>query len=205
MIAELEQAVNRPVSRETFEKLEQFASLLRFEAKGQNLISASTSDQLWPRHILDSAQLVRFDTPKAASWVDIGSGGGLPGVVIAILLEKAVRLVEPRRLRAAFLQTAVDQLRLANTKVEKARVESVEGKFDIITARAVAPLTKLLGITAHLSHPGTLWILPKGRNANSELAEAHRSWHYDLRAEPSCTDADSQILLLSNVRAKRRS
>jgi 16S rRNA (guanine527-N7)-methyltransferase len=88
--------------------------------------------------------------------------------------------------------------------VEAAKIETVRGKFDVITARAVAPLTKLLGITAHLATRQTLWVLPKGRNAKSELADAERSWHYDLRVEPSCTDPEASILLLNNVRAKRK-
>lgn len=191
------------VSRETTERLEQFASLLRAEAAVQNLVSASTVETLWERHILDCTQLVGF-APPGASWIDVGSGAGLPGVVIAISTGDPVLLVEPRRLRAEFLGRVVTALGLKNARVEIAKAERVHGRFDVITARAVAPLSKLLGITAHLSHPGTLWVLPKGRSAKSELAEAELSWHYDVRAEPSCTDPQSSILLLSNVRAKSR-
>jgi 16S rRNA (guanine527-N7)-methyltransferase len=191
------------VSRETAEQLKQYSRLLEGEAAVQNLVSASTIENLWQRHILDSAQLARF-SKAGASWIDIGSGAGLPGVVIAIITGDSILLAEPRRLRAEFLSRVVSDLRLTNAQVAMAKAERVQGRFDVITARAVAPLSKLLGITAHLAHPGTMWVLPKGRSAKSELAEAELSWHYDARAEPSCTDPESSILLLSNVRAKSK-
>jgi 16S rRNA (guanine527-N7)-methyltransferase len=124
-------------------------------------------------------------------------------VLLAALVNGPVTLVEPRRLRAEFLARAIEELGLT-ARVECRKVERVEGRYDVITARAVAPLSRLLDISHHVSHRGTLWVLPKGRRAKSELAEAERSWHYDVRAEPSCTDPDSRILLLSNVRAKSR-
>lgn len=189
------------VSRETEDRILRFAELLREEAQQQNLVSASTIDGLWERHILDSLQLARF-APAGRSWVDVGSGAGLPGVLLAISTGDPMLLVEPRRLRAEFLNKVVSQLGLRNASVAVSKVERIEGKFDVVTARAVASLSKLLGITAHLAHRDTLWVLPKGRNAKSELAEAELSWHYEVRAEPSCTDPESSILLLSNVRAK---
>jgi len=195
----------RPVSRETWDRLVAYGDMLQAGAKSQNLISASTLGNLWQRHILDSAQLLRFSQGANSTWVDVGSGAGLPGIVLAILSAGQVLLVEPRRLRADFLEGVIEELGLDNTAVAASKIERVVGKYDVITARAVAPLAKLLGITAHLAHRDTLWVLPKGRNAKSELAEAERSWHYDVRAEPSCTDADSSILLLSNVRAKAKS
>jgi 16S rRNA (guanine527-N7)-methyltransferase len=203
MIAELERASGRPVSRETFQRLETFAHRLRAENQRQNLVARSTLDQLWDRHILDSAQLVRFEPQPGASWADIGSGAGLPGIVVACLVEGPVALVEPRRLRAEFLRETVEALGL-NATVECAKAERINGRFDVITARAVASLSKFLGITYHLSHRGTVWALPKGKNAQSELAEAQRAWQGAFHVEQSVTDAGSFIVVGVGVRAKAR-
>lgn len=193
------------VSRETLQKLERYASLLRGENARQNLVSAATLDGLWERHILDSAQLVRFETRPGASWVDIGSGAGLPGVVIALLVTGPVLLVEPRRLRADFLRRVVAELGLeSRVSVAAAKAERVEGRFDMITARAVASLEKLLEISTHLSTKNTRWALPRGRNAQSELAEARRSWHCEAEIEPSCTDPESQILVVQSPKRRGR-
>jgi 16S rRNA (guanine527-N7)-methyltransferase len=200
---QLEQVTGMHVSRETREKMARYIDLLREENLRQNLISAATLDRLWERHILDSAQLLRAVQSYSGQWVDVGSGAGLPGVIVAILSGNPMTLVEPRRLRTEFLDRVVADLALSNVTVTRAKIETVKTRFDRITARAVAPLSKLLGITSHLQHSRTVWVLPKGRNAKSELAEAEGSWHYDLRVEPSCTDAESSILLLSNLRAKR--
>ncbi|HVL78321.1 MAG TPA: RsmG family class I SAM-dependent methyltransferase, partial [Sphingomicrobium sp.] len=110
MIEALAAAAGRPVSRETFARVELFVHLLREEAQRHNLVSRSTLDALWQRHILDSAQLVRFEPMAGASWVDIGSGAGLPGLVVALLVDGPVTLIEPRRLRAEFLTGAAEAL-----------------------------------------------------------------------------------------------
>lgn len=203
MIEIVAEAVGRSVSRETFGLLRRYVQLVEEEAHRQNLVSATTLSDIWQRHIMDSAQLARFSSESGSSWVDIGSGAGLPGIVLAILQAGPVTLAEPRRLRADFLLRVVEELNLAATVV-CAKAERVGGRFDVITARAVAPLDRLLGMAHHLSHPASLWVLPKGRNAKSELAEARGNWHYEVRAEPSITDPDSEILLLSNVRAKSK-
>ena len=202
MSTTLAEVSGRSVSRETVERLEHYASLLRQENSRQNLISAGTEEGLWNRHIVDSAQLVRFETRPGASWVDIGSGAGLPGIVIAALISGHITLVEPRRLRADFLARAVELLHLENATVECAKVGKVQGRFGMITARAVAPLGKLLEMSTHLSTRNTRWILPKGRKAESELAEARQKWHCDAEIVPSRTDPDSGILVLRDV--KRR-
>jgi len=202
MSAKLTELLERDVPRETYELLESYCALLREENSRQNLISASTIEQLWDRHILDSAQLVRFETRSGASWLDIGSGAGLPGIVIAALISGPITLVEPRRLRADFLTRAVRSLGLCNATVQCAKAEKVEGRFEMITARAVAPLAKLLEMSTHLSTRNTRWILPKGRKAESELAEARQKWHCDAEIVPSRTDPDSGILVLRDV--KRR-
>jgi 16S rRNA (guanine527-N7)-methyltransferase len=205
MIEALERAAGRPVSRETERLLEAYVERLRAANATQNLVAASTLDRIWERHILDSAQLVRFEPRRGASWVDIGSGAGLPGLVVAALVEGPVTLVEPRRLRAAFLEDTVAALGLSNrVTVRCAKAETIAGSFDVITARAVAPLDRLLAIGLHLAHSGTVWALPKGKGANSELAEARRSWQCEVRREASCTDPNATILVLSKVRAKSR-
>ena len=203
MITELERVAGRPVPRETFEKLDAYAGLLRAEAAKQNLISASTLDLLWERHILDSAQLVRFQPDERATWLDIGSGAGLPGIVVACLVDGPVTLVEPRRLREEFLHKAVETLQL-RAEIAPRRVEHLEGTFDTITARAVSHLSNLLKISAHLSTRNSRWVLPKGRNAQSELAETKRAWQGVFHVEQSLTDADSRIIVATGVTARRR-
>jgi 16S rRNA (guanine527-N7)-methyltransferase len=138
-----------------------------------------------------------------ASWVDIGSGAGLPGIVIATLVTGSMVLVEPRRLRADFLERTIEELGLGQrVSVAASNVQKVSGKFDVITARAVAALDRLLAISTHLSTGKTLWVLPKGRGAKSELAEARRSWQCEAETVPSCTDPKSEILLLGTYKAR---
>lgn len=202
MIEDLARAAAREVPRETYEKLQAYVALLKEENGRQNLVSSATLDQVWTRHILDSAQLVRFEPAGGASWIDIGSGAGLPGIVVACLVDGPVKLLEPRRLRADFLHRVVESLDLYAT-VECAKAERAHGAFDVITARAVASLAELLKISAHLSTRNTVWALPKGRGAREELAEAQRSWQGVFHVEPSVTDPDSRIVVGTGVRAKR--
>jgi 16S rRNA (guanine527-N7)-methyltransferase len=202
VIERLAQVAGRPVSRETFEKLDRYVALLRDENARQNLVAAASLEHVWERHILDSAQLVRYEPHAGASWIDVGSGAGLPGIVIACLVEGPVTLVEPRRLRAEFLHRTCESLGLAATVV-CAKAERVERRFEVITARAVARLEQLIEISAHLSTRNTVWALPKGRSGQVELAEASRTWQFDAREEPSCTDPQSTILVLSGVGARR--
>ena len=197
---DLAAAVGHDVPRETVERLKRYAALIREENERQNLVSRSTLEALWDRHILDSAQLVRFGQ---GAWLDIGSGAGLPGIVIACLIGEPVTLVEPRRLRAEFLDRAVSTLGLdGRVSVHQAKIERVEGQFDSITARAVASADRILAMSEHLAHSGTRWVLPKGKTAQSELAEVQRNWQCSIRAEKSVTDPESAILVLGNVRAK---
>ena len=201
----LEEVSGRTVSRETLDRLNAYVGLLARAARGQNLVSASTLASVWDRHIVDSAQLARFEPHARAAWADIGSGAGLPGLVIACLVEGPVTLIEPRRLRADFLARATSDLGLANrVTVQQAKVERLRGRFDVITARAVAPLGKLLEISHHLSTGKTVWALPKGRGALTELAEAGRTWQAAFHVERSVTDEDSYILVGTGVKAKKR-
>jgi len=202
-LEQLQEVVGRPVPRETFGRLKRYCSLLEFESAQHNVVSRGTLALLWERHILDSAQLLQFEPRPSASWADIGSGAGLPGLVIAILAEGPVALIEPRRLRADFLIRAVEALGLGGrVRVVAQKAESARGRFDLITARAVASTDRLLTISTHLSTGKTLWVLPKGRSAQSELAEARRHWHCDAKIVASRTDPESGILVVRNVKAK---
>ncbi len=193
------------VSRETQGRLEHYVELLLAENERQNLIARSTVDEIWKRHIADSAQLIRFAPRPDSSWLDIGSGAGLPGMVIAILTEGPVTLVEPRKLRADFLQRAAIALGLGEqVTVHAVKAERIAGKFDVITARAVASLDALLRISLHLSTDKTLWLFPKGKSAQMELDEVRRSWQGSFRLEPSVTSGEAAILVAAGVRRKGR-
>jgi len=199
VIDKLVRAAGRPVSREAFERLQRYAGLLAEESRRQNIIAASTVDRIWERHILDSAQLIRFEPHGGSSWADIGSGAGLPGVVVACIVEGPVTLIEPRKLRAQFLRTVIEELELG-AAVECRKVEKVEGRFDVITGRAIASLTQFLRISHHLSTKKTVWALPKGRGAQSELAQALCTWQGVFHVEQSVTDQDSYIVVGTGVR-----
>lgn len=199
----LSRATGFDVSRETCERLDEFVALLLLENDQQNLISRSTVETVWQRHILDSAQLLRFG-PAGGRWLDIGSGAGLPGIVLATLGVSGITLVEPRRLRTDFLQRCVDQLDLRNAEVICGKAESLSGQWDVITARAVASIPKLFALAAGMAHPGTTWILPKGRSGAKELAEAQASWQGRFRTEPSLTADDAAIVVAEGVKPKGR-
>ena len=189
------------VPRETMARLDAFADLLRTENERQNLVSRGTLDQLWLRHIADSAQLLRF-APAGASWVDLGTGAGFPGLIVAALHDGPVTLVEERRLRVEFLRTAADVLNL-RIEILHAKAERVTAPaFDVISARAFAPLEKLLSLGTAFSTQKSLWLLPKGRNAAAELAALDPSWQGEYRLEPSVTDAEAQIIVASGVSRK---
>lgn len=201
----LAQAAGRSVSRETFDRLTLYSDRLAQESTRQNLVSRSTIQDLWTRHILDSAQLVRFEPNSGCRWIDIGSGAGLPGLVIAILVDGPITLVEPRRLRADFLLQMIGELGLGErVSVEPRKSTNVAGRFEVITGRAVAALEKFLTLSHHLSTKNSLWVLPKGQNAQSELAEAQRNWQFRCQVEQSVTDPNSRILLLDRVGARQK-
>ncbi len=188
------------VSRET--RLAQFVDLLREEAARQNLIAPSTLDEIWVRHIVDSAQLLEHVGETTGTWLDIGSGAGLPGIVVAILRDDPVELVEPRKLRTAFLQHCVDSLGLTNVTVHTAKVERTKGRVAIVTARAVGTLDTIFRIARHRTDRSTIWVLPKGRNAQSEVEDAQLFWQGSFHVEPSVTAPDSLIVVAKEVRPK---
>jgi 16S rRNA (guanine527-N7)-methyltransferase len=187
------------VSRETMGRLDSFTKLLRAENDRQNLVSRGTLDCLWLRHMADSAQLIRFAPSPTASWVDLGTGAGFPGLIVAALHKGPVTVIEERRLRIDFLRRAADSLYL-DIEIIGTTVERVPARpFDVISARAFAPLPKLLDLGTRFSTINSVWVLPKGRNARSELEAAESSWQGDFRLEPSFTDAQAQIIVARGV------
>ncbi|MGH6706747.1 MAG: 16S rRNA (guanine(527)-N(7))-methyltransferase RsmG [Sphingomicrobium sp.] len=203
MIGRISAAAGRDVSRETFAKLEQFAALIIEENERQNLLGATTVPDLWNRHILDGAQLLGLADGEG-SWCDIGSGPGLPGLVIAILGGIPMTLIEPRRLRVDFLHHAIEKLGLERVSVEQRKAERVVGQFDFITARAVARLDRLFGLACHLAHDGTRWVLPKGESVKSELDEARATWQGSFRLVPSQTHEQAAVVVAEHVRRRGR-
>lgn len=196
------------VSRETEEKLEAFVAYLRAEMTDQNLIAASTADSIWARHIVDSAQLLPL-LPEGLvqeSWIDLGSGAGFPGLVVAVLTNWHVTLVESRAKRIDYLQRAVDMLGLnRQVAVEGSTLERVEtAPFSVISARAFAPLPRLFTLAQRFSTAKTFWLLPKGRNAAKEWQEAKRDWNGDFRIAPSITDDEAGILVGHLTGAQQR-
>jgi 16S rRNA (guanine527-N7)-methyltransferase len=189
------------VPRETIVKLERLVALLRDEALHQNLVAASTLDTIWARHIVDSAQLLAL-APTSGRWIDLGSGAGFPGLVVALLGRHEVVLAESRAKRVAFLRAAIDNLRLEDrVSVAAGRIERMpQGAYDIVSARAYAPLDKLFATSQHLGSPDTRWVLPKGRGAKAELDATRGSWQGDFRIVPSITDPDAAIIVAKHVR-----
>jgi 16S rRNA (guanine527-N7)-methyltransferase len=187
---------NLDVSRETWERLESFVAFLQQEASQQNLISAATMDHIWSRHVVDSAQLLKF-APEAGPWLDLGSGAGFPGIIIALLSSHPIILVESRGRRIDYLNRAIRLLDLEDsTTVAGMAVERLEtAPHSVISARAFAPLPKLLDFSLRFSTQKTLWLLPKGRNAVNELDEAAKAWDFDFSVEKSVTDDDAGILV----------
>ncbi|AJA11012.1 Ribosomal RNA small subunit methyltransferase G [Sphingopyxis fribergensis] len=188
-------------------KLDRFINMLVAESAQQNLIAASTIPTMWVRHIADSAQLLALDTRDSDGlWIDLGSGAGLPGLVVAILSARPMLLVESRKRRCDFLRSVAADLALAHVEVVEAPLERVETRpAATISARAFAPLNKLLDLSARFSTETTHWLLPKGRNAVKELALLPQSWQNLFHVEQSRTDAESQILVgVGNIPAKQR-
>lgn len=192
------------VSRETMERLERLKAIVSGENERQNLVSRGTLPHFWQRHIADSAQLVLHDPAPDGAWLDLGSGAGFPGLVISLLRPGLVVLVEERRLRSEFLSYVADALSLTNVEVVGAAIQKVKPRpFAAISARAFAPLPKLLALGAPFSTATTRWILPKGRNAAAELEQVAGAWQGDFRLIPSLTDPDARIIVAQGVKEGR--
>jgi 16S rRNA (guanine527-N7)-methyltransferase len=186
------------VSRETLARLQAYATLLETWNKTTNLVGPSTISDLWFRHMLDSAQLLPFvqDTPGL---LDLGSGAGFPGLVLAILGQPDVHLVESDQRKIAFLREAS---RLAGVKVilHPARIESLRSVPSLqITARALAPVGDLLAFTENLASAETKFVFLKGQNVASELSEAHKMWKMRAETHVSRTDPSGRVVILREV------
>ncbi|MGB3807315.1 MAG: 16S rRNA (guanine(527)-N(7))-methyltransferase RsmG [Erythrobacter sp.] len=184
-----------------FERIERFISLLIAENARQNLISVRTIPSIWQRHIADSAQLFAYVSRETSLdeqfWLDLGSGPGLPGIVLAILRpEIPIWLIESRKRRVEFLSQCVEELHLKNANVIGMRLQDVEPtEAQCITARAFAPLPRLLDLAAPFSTASTTFLLPKGRSAAQELARLPTHQREMFHVEQSLTDRDAGIIV----------
>lgn len=197
------------VSRETREALEVFHAELRKWSARINLVSPLDLNDLWGRHIVDCAQIFSLGGDRIRIWCDLGTGGGLPGLVVAILArdtypDRQHILVEADRRKAAFLQVVSAQLKLRATIVAERAETAPPANADVVTARALAPLPRLLPLVCrHLSSDGCA-ILPKGARHVDELQQARQGWHFDLTTAPSQTSDSAVILMLRRIQPAAR-
>lgn len=190
------------VSRETAGRLRAYVELLLKWQARINLVAPSTLDDIWSRHILDSAQLLALAPPTARYWVDLGSGAGLPGLVLAILLaerpDASVKLIESNQKKAAFLKEAIRATgapaQVLGARIEEAIAAGGVGPCDVVTARALAPLADLLRLSSPLLMKGARGLFLKGRDVEAELTEAAKSWTMQAEFIPSQTDSSGRIV-----------
>jgi 16S rRNA (guanine527-N7)-methyltransferase len=184
--------------------LERYRALLADWNGRMNLVGASTLDAFWSRHAWDSAQLLRY-APDALTWADLGAGAGLPGVVLAILAKDRpgfhVHLVESMAKRCRFLSEAVTLLALPAT-VHNTRAEDLTLSVDVVTARACAPLPRLLGYAQPYFRKGATGLFLKGQDVASEIEEATRYWVFKADSLPSLSDPRGHVLRVRNLRAR---
>ena len=177
-------------------RLERLAELLAEENERQNLVSAASLGEVWRRHIADSAQLLPHVPRGTSPWLDLGTGAGFPGLVVAALRPDCeVVLVESRKRRIEWLERAAADLGLKRVCVRGSRLEDVPSqKVAVISARAFAPLDRLLELSARFSTSDTIWLLPKGRSAQQELAML-RGWNHTFHVEQSLTDSEAGVIV----------
>ncbi|WOC16080.1 16S rRNA (guanine(527)-N(7))-methyltransferase RsmG [Pseudochrobactrum sp. MP213Fo] len=194
------------VSRETTDDLIAFEILFKKWSKAINLASPNTLETLWHRHILDSAQIFNL-APQAKNWLDLGSGGGFPGIVLAVMLKQTdgyIRLVESNGKKSSFLRNALAQFK-APGQVLNARIESCYSQVptpEIITARALASLDKLFSLTEPWMTNGAKALFQKGRDYQREIDESQSNWQFDLIQYDSAIETGSVILEISNLRRR---
>lgn len=193
------------VSRETMRRLEAMDRVLIESLKRHNLIARSTIEDRWRRHYLDAAQIAPLLPTNACSLFDLGSGAGFPGLVLAAMLAEkdvCVTLVESTGKKAKFLNAAAAAMGLSNVTVILERIENLQVQTtpDIITARALARLTRLLGYGAGIAGKNTRYFLPKGQDVEGELTEAAKYWHMEVIRHKSITSPDATILEIGNLR-----
>jgi 16S rRNA (guanine527-N7)-methyltransferase len=192
------------VSRETLTALHSLDALVQRWNPAINLVSKATLPQVWSRHIVDSAQVFELCPPTAMSWADLGSGGGFPGLVVAILAQELlpglrVSLVESDLRKATFLRQAGQALNL-NVSVLSERIEALTPlRADVLSARALAPLPDLLVHAYRHLAPGGTAIFLKGARFEEEITEARKSWAFDVDSRPSLSEAEAAILVIRNI------
>ena len=188
------------VSRETLARLQLYVELLRRWQRGINLVGPTTLADPWRRHIVDCGQLWRHLPPGSHRLADLGSGAGLPGLVLAIMGAPDVHLLESDQRKATFLREAARAC-AAPITVHAVRIEAAPGlAADVVTSRALAPLTSLLALAERHVHPGTTCVFLKGRNAASELTAAMRHWTMEANSVPSLSDSEGRVLILREIR-----
>lgn len=192
------------VSRETSEKLAEFAGLVAKWTQRINLIAPATVADINSRHIDDSLQLAELAAAQNQSWCDLGSGGGFPGIVVAIAMQDKnvpVSLIESDKRKAVFLTTAIHQLGLKQVKVINQRIEAAAGQnASIVSARALAPLPKLMAyVHQHLATGGAAWLM-KGARWQDEVSEARSSWQFNVEPFASRTDPAATILHVTQIK-----
>jgi 16S rRNA (guanine527-N7)-methyltransferase len=193
-----------PVSRETFSRLTAFVDRFLRWNKITNLVASSTVDEIWQRHICDSAQL-RALAPEARLWVDLGSGGGFPGLIMAILLRDmpgaSVHLVESNRKKTSFLQSIVGEFGLPATVHSRRIEETYEsiGMVDAVSSRALAALPQLLALSEPWLSASARGYFHKGRDYQREIKESLPAWRFDLIEHPSAIESQSVILEISDL------
>ena len=192
------------VSRETFLRLEAFAALLKKWNPVINLVAGSTLRDLWARHMLDSAQVLDLAPESARTWADLGSGGGFPGLVVAILAAERrpdlrVTLVESDQRKATFLRTVARETGIS-ARILSERVEDIPPlNADVVSARALAPLSALLDLSARHLAPGGTVLFPKGASHAGEVTEALERWRFAVQNHPSRTDPQAVILRIGEI------
>lgn len=192
------------VSRETLTKLFEFCDLVEKWNPAVNLVSKAGISDLWHRHVLDSAQLAQHIPQGCSAWCDLGSGGGFPGIVLAVLAtefqpDAKITLVESDSRKSVFLGEAARVLKLPVIVISR-RIETLEPQHvDVLTARALAPLSQLCGFAHRHLNPDGVAIFPKGAAAEREVEEAHKSWDFAYASLPSRTDADARVLMIKDV------
>ena len=194
------------VSRETLMRFQRYADLLLDWNSRHNLVSPGSLEDLWRRHFWDSAQLAPLVPSTAGTLADLGSGAGFPGLVLAELLRNRVRvtLFEATAKKCAFLAAAAKTMDLTVAIENRRMEEGSKDHFDVVTARACAPLPKLLGYAQHFLGPNSVCLFLKGQNVGSELTEAHKSWIMGVRQIPSLTDPSGVILELRELSSHDR-
>ncbi|MSP20934.1 MAG: 16S rRNA (guanine(527)-N(7))-methyltransferase RsmG [Alphaproteobacteria bacterium] len=192
------------VSRETIERLQAYEAMLRKWQKAINLVGPRTLNDVWRRHFLDSAQLLPLAPAGAQTWLDLGSGGGFPGLVLAVLGAPLVHMVESDQRKAAFLREAARAAGATNVVFHVKRVEAMQrvdlgAPIEVITARALATPAEILAWTKDIATAATIYLLLGGQGAGQALTEARKNWTMSAEALPSRTDSESRILRIWGV------